>query len=168
MYNPWKFQINSLQIRIRMNFVSPQKFFRILDQPGLGEIVIWILKQLPMTPRCPRHRRVKTPWGPRLRGVKKCDPLKIQNGPMFRGVATPRCPMYLGSQDSLVSYVPGSRFLFLWTFKPMLQPLKQHSFKKLLYIGINYTKTVYTCLKNFPIPRFLGRLPCVPSTKESF
>ena len=32
-----------------MNLVSLQKFFRFLDQLGLGEIVIWILKQLPTT-----------------------------------------------------------------------------------------------------------------------
>ena len=49
-----------------------------------------------MTPRCPMH------WG-----VKKFDPLKIQNGPLYlgvvtlrrpihRGVETPRCPMYRG------------------------------------------------------------------------
>ena len=38
-----------------MNFVSLPKFFRFLDQLGLGEIVIWILKQLPMTPQCPMY-----------------------------------------------------------------------------------------------------------------
>ena len=35
-YNLWKFQIDSLQIEIRMNFVSPPKFFHILDQLGLN------------------------------------------------------------------------------------------------------------------------------------
>jgi len=151
-----------------------------------------------MTTRGPMHRRVETPWGPKYRGVKtpwypryrgvetprcpmyrgvaKPDPLKIQNSPKYQGVETPRCPMYQGvktlqyfvSQNSPVSYVPGSRFLFLWTFKPMLQPLKQHSFKKLFNINIYHTNTVQTCMKIFPITRFLWRLPGVPSTGESF
>ena len=56
-----------------MNFVNPQKLFRILDQLGLGEVVIWILKQ---------------------------------NGPMYQGVMTPRCPMHQGVGDSPVFYVP--------------------------------------------------------------
>jgi len=49
----------------------------------------------------------------------------------------------------------------------MLLPLKQHSFKKLSNVSIYYTNTVKTCLKIFPITRFLGRLPGVPSTGES-
>ena len=80
-YNLWKFQIDSLQIKIRMNFVSLQKFFRFLDQLGLGEIVIWILKQLPMTSRCPMYRRVETPRWPKCQGVE--TPLCPKN----RGVA---------------------------------------------------------------------------------
>ena len=46
-----------------------------------------------------------------------------------------------GSRDSPGSYVPGIRFLFFWTFKPMLHPLKQHSFKKLINFSIYYTNT---------------------------
>ena len=42
-YNLWKSQIDSLQIKIRMNFVCLQKFFRILELLGLGEIVIVIV-----------------------------------------------------------------------------------------------------------------------------
>ena len=90
-----------------MNFVSPQKFFCILDQLSLGEIVTLILKQLPMTPWCPMYWGVKTPWcpmhqkvetprSPRHRGVQKFDLLKIQNGPMYRGLMTTQCPMYWG------------------------------------------------------------------------
>ena len=67
---------------------------------------------------------------------------------------TPRCPMY--------------RFLFLWSFKPMQQPLKKQSFKKLSNSSINYTNAFYSCLKNFPRPRTFGQLPGVPSTGESF
>ena len=37
-----------------------------------------------------------TPQDPRHRGVENFDPLKIQNGPMYQGVMTPRCPMYRG------------------------------------------------------------------------
>ena len=43
-----------------MNFVSLQKFLHFLDQLGLWEIVILILKQLPTTPRCPMYRGVET------------------------------------------------------------------------------------------------------------
>ena len=50
----------------------------------------------------------------------------------------------------------------------MLQPLKQHSFKKLFIFSIYYTNRVQTYLKNFPSRRILGRLPGVPSTGESF
>ena len=39
------------------------------------------------------------------------------------------------------------------TFKPMLLPWKQHSFKKLFKSNDNYTKTFDLCLKNFPSPR---------------
>ena len=42
------------------------------------------------------QRGIKTPWGPIHQGVKKFDPLKIQKGPMYRGVMTTRCPMYRG------------------------------------------------------------------------
>ena len=73
-----------------MNFLIPQKFFRILDQPGLGEIV----KQLTTTPQCPMYWRVETPRGPIYWGVQKFDPLKIQNGPMYWGVKTSQCTMY--------------------------------------------------------------------------
>ena len=96
-------------------------------------------KHFKMTPRCPMHLRVETPRGPMYRGVKtprcpmyrgvaKLDPLKIQKSPKYRRakttrcpryqrVKTLRCPMYRGvktlqyfvSQNSPVSYVPGSR-----------------------------------------------------------
>ena len=124
-------------------------------------------KRLKTTPRCLGHREVATP---------QC--------PMYQGVVTPRCPIHRGvahltcwkskivlstrSRDSLVSNVQGSWFLFLWTFKPMLQPLKQHSFKNLSIFSIYYTNSVKTCLKQFPNSRFLGRLPGVQSTRESF
>ena len=42
------------------------------------------------------YRGVKTPRGPMYRGVAKLDPLLIQNSPKYRGVKTPRCPMYRG------------------------------------------------------------------------
>jgi len=48
----------------------------------------------------------------------------------------------------------------------MLQPLKQHSFKKMFSFSIYYTYTVQTYLNIFPIWRFLGRLPGVPSTGD--
>ena len=65
-----------------------------------------------------------------------------------------------GSWDFPVSYVPESQsFLFLWTFTPTLQPLKQHSFKKLFAFSIYYTNTDQTYLKIFPSWRFLGQLP---------
>ena len=73
-----------------------------------------------------------------------------------------------GSRNSLVYYVPGSLFLVFLTFKPMLQPLKQHSFQKLLNFSTYYTSTVQTYLKNFLNWRFSGQLPGVPSTGESF
>jgi len=50
----------------------------------------------------------------------------------------------------------------------MLQPLKQHLFKKLFNFSIYYTNAVQTYLKIFPNWRFSGRLPGVPSTRESF
>jgi len=50
----------------------------------------------------------------------------------------------------------------------MLLPLKQHFLIKLSPISIFYTNTVQTWLKIFPITRFLGRLPGVPSTGELF
>ena len=40
----------------------------------------------------------------------------------------------------------------------MLLPLKQHSVKKLYNISIYFRNTVQTCLKIFPITRFLGQL----------
>ena len=58
-----------------------------------------------MTPCCPMHWRVETPWGPMYRGdktprcpmyrgVTKLDPLKIQKSPKYQRVETPRCPRY--------------------------------------------------------------------------
>ena len=90
-------------------------------------------------------------------GSHKFDPLKIQNCPMYRGVATPHCPK-----------LRGVILLFVWTFKPMLLHLKRHSFKKLSNISIYFTNTVQTCLKIFPYSRFLGWLNGVLSTWESF
>ena len=128
-----------------------------------------------MTPRCPKYR-----------GVAKLDPLKIQKSPKYRRVETPQCPryrrvktlQYFASQNSPVSYVPGSRDsrcpmyqgvetpqcpMYRGVFFCFLLPLKQNSFKKLFNISIYYTNIVQTCLKIFPITRFLGRLPGVPS-----
>ena len=92
-----------------------------------------------MTPRCPMYRGIETPRGPKYWGVEtpRC--------PMYQGVKTPQ---YFGSQNSPVSYLPGSLFLFLWTFKSMLQPLKQHSFKKQSTSSIKYTNTFDLWLKN--------------------
>ena len=63
-----------------------------------------------MIQNSPKYRGVETPQCPMYQGVKtpRC--------PMYRGVETPRCPMYRGvetlryfvSQNSPVSYVPGS------------------------------------------------------------
>ena len=73
-----------------------------------------------------------------------------------------------GPQGLLLAPVPVqlSRFpkyrgvflLFVRNFKPMLLPLKQHSFKKLSIGNVNYTKTFDFCLKNFPSPRTFSQL----------
>ena len=48
---------------------------------------------------------------------------------------TPRCPMYRGVETPLCPMNRGVFFVFFLTFKPMLQPLKQHSLKKLLILA---------------------------------
>ena len=59
-----------------------------------------------MTPRCPVHWGVETPWGPMHRRVK------TPRGPMHRGATkvdplkNPKWSYALGSQDSPVSYAP--------------------------------------------------------------
>ena len=58
--------------------------------------------------------------------------------------------------------------LYVWTYKPMLLSLKQHLFKKLSNININYTNTYDLCLKNFPTITIIWRLPGVQSTGELF
>jgi len=151
-----------------------------------------------MIQNSPKYQGVETPRCPMYRGVKTLKYFVSQNSPGSYVPGSRDSPgSYVpGSRDSPVSYVPGScktwpaehpkqsqvpgswnspvsnvpgsLFLFFWTFKPMLQPLKQHSFKKLLNFSIYYTNTVQTYLKNFPSWRFLGRLPGVPSTGESF
>ena len=74
------------------------------------------------------YRGVKTPQCPKYRGVAIVDLLKIQKSPKYWRVENPRCPkyqrvetprcpkyqgvktpQYLGSQNSPVYYVPGSR-----------------------------------------------------------
>ena len=67
----------------------------------------------------------------------------------YWGVETPRCPRYL----------LGSRFLFLWTFKPMLQPLKQHSFKKLFSFSFTIQIKFKHILKFFLTEGFWGDSP---------
>ena len=83
------------------------------------------------------HRGVKTPQCPKYHGVAILDPLNIQKSPKCQRVETPRCPMYqrvetsrcpkyrgvrtpqyFVRQNSLVSYVPGSRFfLYSWNLQ---------------------------------------------------
>ena len=71
-------------------------------------------------------------------GSHKFDPLKIQNCPKYWGVKTPWCPKH----RRVV-------LMFVWTFKPMLLPLKQHSFKKLSKSNVSYANTFDLCLKVF-------------------
>ena len=68
--------------------------------------------------------------------------------PKDRGVPTCR---YLGNRQVF--------FTVVWTFKPMLLPLKQHSFKKQSNRSINYTNTFDLCLNNVPSPNIFRRLP---------
>ena len=46
-----------------------------------------------------------TPWCPIHRGVAQFDPLKIQNCPNYRGVATPRCPKHWGVTSGNKGYL---------------------------------------------------------------
>ena len=60
-------------------------------------------------------------------------------------------PKYIPEiHDSLASYVLGSHFLFLWTFKPMQQPLKKHSHSKnCLIVALNIQIHFIYVLQNF-------------------
>ena len=61
-----------------------------------------------MTPRCPMHRRIKTPWGPMHQGVAKFD--TAENPKWSYELESRDSPgsYALESRDSPVSYVPGS------------------------------------------------------------
>jgi len=140
------------------------------------------------TPWCPIHRRAKILphfGSDRPRGdynlYFKATPLRIL---YIRGVKTPQCPMsgelknvtcwkskmVLCTGESWLSGVLCTRELLFVSLN-----LQGHAtafnatiIQKLFNISINYTNTVYTCLNIFPIPWFLGGLPGVPSTGESF
>ena len=57
---------------------------------------------------------------------------------------------------------------FVCSCKPMLLPLKQHSFKKLSKSNVNYETTFDLCLTNFPSPRIFGLLPSFQRTRVLF
>ncbi len=79
----------------------------------------------------------------------------------FHGVINPF------KNDSPVFGNRGVVFLCLWTIKSLLLALKQHSFKKRSDSIDTYIRRFYFCFKNFPSPRFFGRLPGFLSTGES-
>ena len=81
--------------------------------------------------------------------------------------------LLLGWVISILKWLPsvlctGESFFVSLNLHVHATALKQHSFKKLSNISIYYTNIVQTCFKLFLITRFLGRLPGVPSTGESF
>ena len=94
------------------------------------------------TPQGPMCWGVEKPLCPMYRGVAKLDLLNVQNSPKYWGVETSRYPMYWGVETPQCPMYRGVFFLFYTTFKPMQQPLKQHSFKKMLNFSIYYTNTV--------------------------
>jgi len=58
------------------------------------------------------------------------------------------------SRDSLVSYVPGSRFTVSVNLQAHATAFKATLIQNcLIIIGINYTTTFYLCLEIFPRPR---------------
>ena len=111
----------------------------------------------------PKDQGVITHWFPKDQGVV------THQFPMDRGVvnlwktnnsAVSKEP---GSRNSTVSIVPGNRFLYKWTFKPMLLPLKQHSFKKLFYSNINYSiQNIWFLFENFFLGQTFSPTSCFP------
>ena len=119
---------------------------------GLGTFTFFgFFIELLESPRCLGNRPVVTPQFPTYRGVM------TPWFPKYQEVATPRIP-----NDQ------GVILLFLWTFKPMLLPLKQHSFTNMSTSTLIFINTFDLYKNKVPSPKILGRLPGFQSTGESF